>query len=89
LAWTIELSAKAEKQLEKIDRTVARRIRSYLSERIATLENPKALGEPLEGALRPYWRFRVGDYRLICHIQDEIVTVAVVQIGHRSDIYRR
>ena len=59
-----------------------------MDRRVAVHANPRELGERLAGHLREYWRFRIGDYRLLCHIEDRLLTVIVVEIGHRSDIYR-
>jgi len=89
LAWTIEFRAKAEKQLEKLHRKDAQRIIGFLEERLAKHDNPRSLGEPLQGSLLGgYWRYRVGDYRIICDIQDGKLIVLVVDIGHRSSVYR-
>ena len=88
MAWTIELSQTAEKSLRKLDRQVAKRITQYLRGRVAQLENPRGLGKPLHASLEDYWSYRVGDYRLICEIKDRTLVVLVVEIGHRSDVYR-
>ena len=88
MAWTIELSQSAEKSLRKFDRQVAKRITHFLRGRVAQLENPRGLGKPLHASLENYWSYRVGDYRLICEIKDQKLVVLVVDIGHRSDIYR-
>lgn len=88
MAWEIELSRIAEKKIEKLGTEPARRILLFLFERIASSENPRALGAALSGArLGELWRYRVGDYRIICEIQDKLVKVLVVNVGHRSDIY--
>jgi mRNA interferase RelE/StbE len=86
MAWTIEFAATAAKELSKLDRPVAKRIVSFLRERVA--RDPKAIGEALQGNLAEYWRYRVGDYRIICEIQEEKINVAVVRIGHRREVYR-
>lgn len=89
MAWTIELRAKAEKQLDKLNRKDADRIIAFLEQRLATHDNPRSLGEPLHGSrLGAYWRYKVGDYRIICDIQDGKLIVLVVEIGHRSSVYR-
>ncbi len=89
MAWTIELRAKAEKQLDKLNRKDADRIITFLEQRLATHDNPRSLGEPLHGSrLGAYWRYKVGDYRIICDIQDGKLVVLVVEIGHRSSVYR-
>ena len=70
----------------KLDRRTATRLLDYLEERIATAVDPRALGKALQGNLRGTWRYRVGDYRLICKIEDQRITIVVVEIGHRRDI---
>lgn len=89
MAWRIEFHPGAEKELSKFDRETARRLVRFLRDRVATLEDPRSLGEPLKGPeVGRFWKYRVGDYRLICDIQDERVTILVVRIGHRRDVYR-
>ncbi|MCK0538882.1 type II toxin-antitoxin system RelE/ParE family toxin [Alcanivorax sp. CY1518] len=88
LAWTIEYEAKAAKQLRKLDKSTARQIRDYLHGRVAERADPRALGKVLIGdRLGGYWRYRVGDYRLICEIQDDRLVVLVLKVGHRRQIY--
>jgi mRNA interferase RelE/StbE len=89
LGYRIEFDPRAEKELAKLDREVARRILRFLRERVAALEDPRSLGEPLRGPeLGKFWKYRVGDYRLICHIQDGEAKVLVLRVGHRRDVYR-
>jgi mRNA interferase RelE/StbE len=89
LAWTIEFSDTALRQLEKFDKSVARRIRKFLQERIVAAANPRSIGEALHGErLGEFWKYRVGDYRLIARIEDTRLVILVVRIGHRRDIYR-
>ncbi len=89
MAWRIELTAGAKKQLAKLDRHEAKRITTFVRERLATLDDPRALGKALTGpTLGAYWRYRVGDYRLLCDIQDEALVILVIDIGHRKEIYR-
>ena len=89
MAWRIELHPQAEKELSKLDPEVARKIVRFLRERVAPLEDPRSVGEALKGPeLGRFWKYRVGDYRLICHIQDQRITILVVTIGHRRDVYR-
>jgi len=85
MAWTIEFAESAAKTLGKLDKPVAQRIVKFLRERVAT--DPKAVGDVLKGNLAPMWRYRVGDYRIICDIVDESITVIVVKIGHRKEVY--
>ena len=86
--WRIEISRTAEKQIQKLHRTAQEAIIRFLRERVQTAKNPRQLGKPLHGDKGGLWRYRVGDYRLICDIQDERITVLVVRIGHRKDVYR-
>lgn len=89
MAWTIELRAKAEKQLEKLHSKDAERIVAFLEQRLLKQDNPRSLGEPLTGSrLGSFWRYKVGDYRIICDIQDRKLVVLVIEIGHRSAVYR-
>jgi mRNA interferase RelE/StbE len=88
LAWQIEFTTEAEKQLAKIDRQSAQRIVNFLRERIATTENPRSLGKSLKGVLREFWRYRVGDYRIICRIENDRLLVLVVRVAHRREVYR-
>jgi len=89
VAWTIEYRQPVRKTIHKLDPVLGRRIKQFLEERVATSDNPRSLGEPLQGGrLGSYWRYRVGDYRIICDIQDHKLIVLVVEIGHRSSVYR-
>ena len=87
MAWTISYTATAKKQLRKLDKLTARRILDFLDERVAGAprDTGKALTGPLLGT---FWRYRVGDYRIICEIQDGKLCVLVIEIGHRRDVYR-
>jgi mRNA interferase RelE/StbE len=87
LAWRIEFSEGAKKSLGKLDRQVASRIVRFLSERVAALADPRSIGEALTGSmLGEFWKYRVGDWRLVCSIQDDKVVVFVLKIGNRRDI---
>jgi mRNA interferase RelE/StbE len=88
LAWTIDFAETAKKQLRKLDPQSARRILDYLDERIANSQNPRDSGKALTGPLGSFWRYRVGEYRIICDIQDGRLRVLVVQIGNRKEVYR-
>jgi mRNA interferase RelE/StbE len=88
LAWTIEITRTAEKQIAKLDRQAQETIVRFLRQRLARSENPRQWGKPLQGEKRGLWRYRVGDYRVICDIQDGRITVIVLQVGHRKDVYR-
>ncbi|MGD9215425.1 MAG: type II toxin-antitoxin system RelE/ParE family toxin [Desulfobacteraceae bacterium] len=88
MAWQIEFTPAAEKQLSKIDRQSAKRIINFLNKRIAPAEDPRTAGKALRGVLREFWRYRVGNYRIICMVEDSRLLILVVQIAHRSNIYR-
>ena len=87
MAWKVELTDTAKKQLARLDKTQAQRITKYLR-RVMLLEDPRDAGKALTGNLRTYWRYRVGDFRIICEIQDDKVIVLVLTIGHRREIYK-
>lgn len=87
MAWQINFTGEAVKQLKKLDHGEAKRIKDYLRERVEPLDDPRQLGKTLKGDLSTLWRYRVGDYRLICELQDEVLVVLVVRLGHRKDIY--
>lgn len=86
MGWRIEFATSAEKQLRKLGPDAAKRITAYLSERV--VENPRALGGALKGPLGDLWRYRMGDHRILCDLQDEVLRVLVVRVGDRKDVYR-
>ncbi|AYM09923.1 type II toxin-antitoxin system RelE/ParE family toxin [Agrobacterium tumefaciens] len=89
MIWTIEYDVLVQKEMRKIDPQTRQRIRAFLQERVAALDNPRQTGAALQGSeLGSFWRYRVGDYRIICDIQDNKLVVLVVEIGHRREIYR-
>jgi mRNA interferase RelE/StbE len=89
LAWRIELTATAARQIGKLDKSEAKRITSFLRQRLATLDDPRSTGKALTGPqLGTYWRYRVGDYRIICDMQDGALCVLVIEVGNRRDVYR-
>jgi mRNA interferase RelE/StbE len=89
LAWTIDYTGTALKQLRKLDKQTARRILDFMDGRIAGENDPRGTGAALTGPLLgTYWRYRVGDYRIICDIQDGALRVLVIEIGNRREIYR-
>jgi mRNA interferase RelE/StbE len=89
MAWEIELSDFAQKNLRKLDRQIANRILDFLQNRLAKLDDPRSIGEALRGSkLGELWKYRVGDYRVIANIQDHTLRVVVVRIGNRKEVYR-
>ena len=90
MAWKVELSPGAEEDLAKLDRQVARRILVFLCNRLAKLENPRSIGEALKGPkLGKFWKYRVGDYRVIARIEDREVRILVVRVGNRRNVYKQ
>lgn len=88
MVWHIKLSDTAFKQLQKLDKPVAQRITTFLRERIATSDNPRLIGAALRGSeLGAYWKYRVGDWRVICDIKDGELIVMVLTVGNRREIY--
>ena len=87
MAWKIDLSESARKQLAKLDRQTAKRITDFLEHRVASEADPRRLGVAMHGADR-FWRYRVGDYRIICEIEDERMRILVVRLGNRREVYR-
>lgn len=88
MVWRIEYSDSALKELKKIDKTYAKRIVDTLELQIAHLDDPRVRGKALQGNLKSLWRYRVGNYRIICDIQDKKLTILALFIGHRKKIYR-
>lgn len=88
MVWTIDITDTAKKQLAKLDKKEARRITRFLKERLSVLDDPRDTGKMLKGPLGGLWRYRVGDYRIICDIQDDVLCVLVLKVGKRSEVYR-
>lgn len=89
MTWRIEFQRAAVKQLGRLTKSDANRIVSFLADRIVQDDNPRRTGAALQGSeLGNFWRYRVGDYRVICDVQDHKLVVLVVEIGHRREIYR-
>ena len=89
MAWQVELDRAAVRDVKKLDRPTAQRILTFLRDRVAALDDPRSIGEALRGSrLGEFWKYRVGDYRVIARIEDAAVRVLVVRIGNRRDVYR-
>ena len=86
LAWKIEVTREAEKGLARIDQQETKRIIKYLRERVAL--NPRQCGKALQGDLSNLWRYRIGDYRVLCDIKDAEICVLVIRVAHRKEEYR-
>jgi mRNA interferase RelE/StbE len=88
LAWTIEYAETVKKQLRRLDKAAARRIVDFMDERVVPGDTPRRIGKALKGPLGELWCYRVGDFRVLCDIQDDVMTILVVQIGNRREVYR-
>lgn len=89
MVWKIEFEAAATRELGKLDPQVSRRILRFLRDRLAPLDDPRSLGEALKGSeLGEFWKYRVGDYRIVAHIEDQAVRILVVRVGNRREVYR-
>lgn len=89
LAWKIEIDPRARNELARLDRGIQKRITRFLAERLGQLDDPRSIGAPLHGpVVGRFWKYRVGDYRVICDIQQQKLTVLALRIGHRSEVYR-
>lgn len=90
MAWRIEFDPAAERELGKIDRQAARRIVLFLRDRVAALDNPRSIGEALKGSrLGAFWKYRVGDCRIIASIEDGLLRILIVRIGNRKEVYKK
>ncbi len=90
MAWRVKFDPSAEKEFAKLDRTAAHRILQFLSSRLAKLDDPRSIGQPLKGSkFGGLWKYRVGDYRVIADIQDTEICILVVRIGNRLKVYKR
>ena len=88
MAWTIEYAETAKKQLRKLDKAVTRRIVDFMDERVALSDDPRRLGKAMKGPLGDLGCYRVGDFRILCDLQDGVLTVLVLHIGNRREVYR-
>jgi mRNA interferase RelE/StbE len=89
MAWKIEFAPETVRELNKLDTRIARRILKFLRGRLAKLDNPRSQGAALKGSkLGEFWKYRVGDYRIICRIEDDILLILVLRVGHWREVYR-
>ena len=89
MVWRVQFKSRALNQLRLLDSVQRQRIQRYLNERIAVLDDPRQLGLALQGkSYKGLWRYRVGDYRILAEIKDDVLTILVIEIGHRRDIYK-
>ncbi len=89
MAWSVEFDPAAAKELAKLGQPTAQRILKFLSGRLATLDDPRTLGAALKGnKFQNLWKYRIGDYRIIAAIEDTVMRILIVRVGHRSSIYK-
>ena len=88
MTWRVEWDDSARRELRRLDHTAQMRILRFTGERLRAVDDPRQLGSALSGALSGLWRYRVGDFRIICRIEDDRLVVLVVSVGDRKDIYR-
>ncbi|MCD6321920.1 MAG: type II toxin-antitoxin system RelE/ParE family toxin [Clostridiales bacterium] len=88
MIFKVEYTRTAKKRLKKMDRKIAALILTYIEEKLVGCENPRLYGKALQGNLSDKWRYRVGDYRILAKIQDDIVIITVIEVGHRKDIHK-
>ncbi len=90
MAWRVELADSAAKQLRKLDAQIAKRILVFLRDRLCLLDDPRSIGEALRGKeFGDFWKYRVGDWRIIADLEDGVMIITVIRIGNRRDVYRR
>ena len=89
MVWAIEFDEAAKKELAKLDRQVARRLLDFLKQRVISLKDPRSVGQALKGSkLGEFWKYRVGDFRIIARIQDQKMIILILRVGNRREIYR-
>ena len=89
MVWKVEIDPAAVRELARLDPPIARRILLFLHGRVAVLDDPRSIGEALKGSkLGEFWKYRVGDYRIISSIDDGALRILVVAIGNRREVYR-
>ncbi|MBI2677941.1 MAG: type II toxin-antitoxin system RelE/ParE family toxin [Candidatus Koribacter versatilis] len=88
MAWTVRVEPRALRELERLDRSAQVRILRFLKERVEGSSDPRSSGKPVRGELGELWRYRLGDYRIVCRLEDKILVVFVLRVAHRRDIYR-
>jgi mRNA interferase RelE/StbE len=88
MGYEVVYSKEAVKSLRKLDKGQIKLIYSWIENNLVNTTNPRTSGKPLKGNLKEYWRYRVGEYRIIADIQDANITIVIVNIGHRRQVYK-
>ena len=89
MKYKILFDRNADKQLKKIDKTQQRIMVNWITKNLENTNDPRVFGKALKGNLKDYWRYRIGDYRIIAEINDDEVKILIIEIGHRKDIYKK
>ena len=88
MIYELKYEARAVKQIKKLDLATRKLIKSWIEKNLLNTDNPRQHGKGLTGSLSQYWRYRVGDYRILAEINDAEIIIIIVEVGHRRDIYR-
>jgi mRNA interferase RelE/StbE len=88
LAWSVEFHSAARDELDALDRSVQRRIQRFIDERLIRADDPRQLGRALTGAWAGFWKYRVGDWRMIAQVRDDRLIIYIVRVGHRREVYK-
>ena len=88
MIYELKYEARAVKQIKKLDPAIRKLIKSWIEKNLLNTDNPRQHGKGLTGGLSQYWRYRVGDYRILAEINDAEIIIIIVEVGHRRDIYR-
>ena len=87
--YIVKATQRFAKSFKKLDKYTQKMVKSWIIKNLENTENPRQHGKQLSGQLGEYWRYRIGDYRLICHINDNELIILAIEIGHRKDIYKK
>lgn len=87
MAWIVEYDRRVLKDLKKLDRKVQAQILDFFDERVAPSSDSRSMGKPLKSTFSGLWRYRIGDYRAVCRIEDRKLLVLVLRVAHRSKVY--
>ncbi|MDR2149070.1 MAG: type II toxin-antitoxin system RelE/ParE family toxin [Tannerella sp.] len=88
MAYSLDSTPQFDKYFKKLDKQSQENIANYIRKKLVNIENPRSIGKPLKGNLQGLWRYRIGDYRLICQIQDQKLIILAVEIAHRKEVYK-
>lgn len=88
MPWRVRFEKNAQKDLSRLGTVDRQRVARFIRDKLVDGDNPRDVGEPLAGPLKGYWKYRVGDYRIVARIEDAVITVVVVRIGNRREVYR-